>query len=134
VPAGDQLGHPDRRLVGLGAGGQQQHLAQRLGQRPGQPPRQVHHGPAEHAAEQVVQGADLAPDGLDDGRMRVAEDGAHLARREIEQPPPTGGEDEAALGALDDLRHESTRAGVADEVTIGVGPERVSHGTTLGTR
>ena len=38
----------------------------------------------------------------------------------------TLGVDEAAFGTLDDLRYETSRAGVADQVTLGVGPEGVA--------
>ena len=57
VPAGDELGHPQRGLVGLRAGRQQQRLLQRRGQRLGQPPRQVDDRAREHPAEEVVERA-----------------------------------------------------------------------------
>jgi hypothetical protein len=133
VPAGDQFRHADGRLVGLRAGGQQQHLAQRLGQRLGEPSREVHHRPAEHAAEQVIKGGRLPLDRLHDRRVGMPEDGAHLPGREVEEPTTVGGVHEAALGPFDDLRNEAAGAGVAHEMTFDIGPEGVGHALTLGT-
>ena len=84
VAAGGELGHLERRLVGLGSRRQQQHLAQRLGQGRGQPPGEVHDRPAQHAAVEVVERRDRLGDGADDVRVRVAEDRAHLPRGEVE--------------------------------------------------
>ena len=123
VFAGDELGHPDGRFVRLGAGGQQQRLVQRFWQRPGQAAGQVHHRAAEHAAEQVVELGRLPRDGGDDLRVRVAQDRAHLAGGEVEDPAAVLGEQEAPGGVVDDLAGERAGAGVADQVPVGVGPE-----------
>ena len=121
--AGDELGHPDGRLVRLGPGGQQQRLVQRLRQCLGQTAGQVDDGAAEHAAEQVVELGCLPRDGGDDLRVRVAEDRAHLAGGEVEDLAAVLGEQEAAGGMVDDLAGERAGAGVADQVPVGVGPE-----------
>ena len=99
MPAGDELGHPHRGLVRLGAGGQQHRLLQRRGQRLGQPPGEVEDRAAQHAAVEVVEAADLLADGGDDLRVGVPEDRAHLAGGEVEQLAPVLGEHRAALGA-----------------------------------
>ena len=49
----------------------------------------------------------LPLDGRDNIGMGVAEHCAHLPRGEIEDGPPVGIVDEAALGALDDDRLEA---------------------------
>jgi len=126
--AGDELGHPDRRFVRLGAGGQQQRLLQRFRQALGEPAGQVDDGTAEHAAEQVVELGRLPRDGGHDLRVRVAEDRAHLAGGEVEDLPAVLGEQETPGGVVDDLAGERAGPGVADEVPVGVGPERVASG------
>src|SRR4051794_5053587 len=53
--------------------------------------------------------------------MRVPEDRAHLARGEVEDPPPVGAVEHRALRALDD--HGHPRWVVTDDVALDVGPE-----------
>ena len=86
MPAGDELGHPQRGLVGLGAGRQQQHLAQRVRQRLRRAAATARRPGGE---SMPLNRWSSVPAGLahgrDDRRVRVAEDRAHLARREVEQ-------------------------------------------------
>ena len=114
VFAGDELGHPDRRLVGLRAGAQQQHLVEGLGQGVRQAGRQFQNRGRDHPAEQVIELADLPGDGRDDVGMRVPEDRRHLTRGEVEQLSSVGGVDPAARRPDDHLRREP--AAVADEI------------------
>ena len=125
VFAGDELGHPDGRLVRLGAGRQQQRLLQGFWQCLGQPACQVDDGAAEHAAEEVVELRRLPRDGGDDLRMRVAEDRAHLARGEVENLAAVLGEQEAPGRMVNDLAGERASAGIADQMPVGVGPEGI---------
>ncbi|MEH3077319.1 MAG: hypothetical protein PGN11_11685 [Quadrisphaera sp.] len=118
VAAGDELGHPQRRLVGLGSGGEQQRLVERCGQRGGQPLGQLDDGPAQHAGVEVVELADLAAHGGHDLRVGVAEDRAHLPGGEVEQLVAAGGDQRGACRALHELRAEAAAAGVADQVLL----------------
>jgi hypothetical protein len=132
VAAGDELGHPQRRLVGLRAGAEQERLLQGRRQALGEPPRQVDHRAAEHRAEQVIQRARGLAQRGHDRRVRVPEDRAHLARREIEQAPPVGRVQPAALRAIHDDRYE--RRVVAHDVAVDVVPELLIEALRGGER
>src|SRR5262252_4895932 len=58
---------------------------------------------------------------LDDLGMTVTQDGAHLARGEIENSPAVGIGEVVALGARGDHRREG--AAIANQVRLGLGPE-----------
>src|SRR5260221_12890194 len=53
--------------------------------------------------------------------MAVPQDGAHLARREVEDPAAIGIAEPVALGTLGDQRRE--RAAIAHEMGVGFRPE-----------
>src|SRR4029077_2141556 len=61
-------------------------------------------------------------------------DRAHLAGGEVEDLAAILGEQEAPGGMVDDLPGERARAGVADQVPVGVGPESVVGGKRGGGR
>ena len=63
----------------------------------------------------MVESPDHLGDHGDDLRVRVSEDGAHLAAREVEHTTPRGILDEGAVGSLGDERRP--RRPVAHEVT-----------------
>src|ERR1700730_18541046 len=69
----------------------------------------------------MVEFAHRAPHYLDDLGMAVADNGAHLAGAEIENPPPVGIPHEAALGTLDDEGCEI--APVAHQMGVRLLPE-----------
>ena len=127
VPAGDELGHPQRGLVRLGPGRQEHGLLQRRGQRLDEPPGEVEDRAAQHPAVEVVESADLLAHGRDDVRVRVAEDRAHLARGEVEQLAPVLGEHPAALGPVDDPGAEGRVTRVVDQMPLS-GRRVVQHG------
>ncbi len=120
--AGHQLGDPDRGLVGLAAG-RQQHRLREIRHQGGQRFGEVDHGGRYHRGEQVVQPADMVAHGGDDLRVAVAEDRAHLAGGEVENPAAVGVVQEGALGAHRDEGHEVPA--VAHQVAVGAAPEAV---------
>ena len=81
--AGDDLRHLEGGLVGLGAGGEQQHLRQAGHQRT-EHLGQVDDRAGQHSGVQVVEPADEVAHDIDDLRVRMAEDRAHLPAREVE--------------------------------------------------
>ena len=133
--AGHQFGDPDRRLVRL-APGRQQHCARQAGRQAGEPPCQIDHWLAEHGGEQVHQPSSALPNGRGNLRMRVTQDGAHLAGGEIQHATPGLIVDERALRPVGKERHELPT--IAQQVTSGVGRHGVGHvrphsgGATLG--
>ncbi len=81
--AGNQLCQTDGSLVGFCPGGQEQHLFQ-TGHKRSEALRKVDDRAGQHAAEQVVELADLLAHGAYDIRMGMPQDGTHLTGREIE--------------------------------------------------
>ena len=65
----------------------------------------------------MVEAADHLRDDVDDLRVGVPEDGAHLAAGEVEHPPPGGVLDERARRPLGDERRP--RRPVAHQVPLG---------------
>ena len=108
------LGQSQRRLVGLGARRQQQHLVQ-SGRQTGECLGEVDDRSRQHPGEEVVEPADHLGDDRHDLGMGVPEDRAHLATREVEHAPPGRILDERARGPLGDERRE--RRAVAHEMT-----------------
>ena len=100
--AGDQFRDLQRRLVRLAAGGQQQHFRQARHQ-PGQSLREIDDRRAEHRGEEMIETPDAVAHGGHDLRVRMPEDRAHLAGREVQHAPPLGVVEERALGPH---RHE----------------------------
>ena len=136
VPARVELGQPQRGLVGLAAGGEEHRPRERRRQHGHQLARQLGHVAREEAAEQVHGPvARLAHRG-EQRRMPVAERGAHLARREVEDPAAVLGRQPAALRALHEEVRE--RAAVADQQVAagagiaprGAGAGRGGHGSS----
>ncbi len=109
-----QLGHLDRRFVAFAAGIDEQRLRERLGDDLRERLGKLHDAARDHAGEQMQRGVAALFDGGDDVRMVVADGGAHLARREVEDLPALRVEDVAALRLLDDL--VVGVAAVADQV------------------
>jgi hypothetical protein len=66
------------RLVHFRAGREQDDLVE-TGRQFCKAPRQIDHRAGQHAAEQVIEAGDLRLDGGNDPRMRMPEDGTHLA-------------------------------------------------------
>ncbi len=78
-------------------------------------------------------GVEPLADRFEDPRMVVAERGADLARREVEDPPPIGGLDPGALGPRDGEGREAAR--VPDEKALAlVVHERESKRPRAGAR
>src|SRR5260370_42615221 len=69
----------------------------------------------------MVELADIVARHGDDFGMTVPEDGAHLARGEVEDPADIGVGEPVALGALGNQRCEG--AAIAHEMRIGFRPE-----------
>src|SRR5260370_5212965 len=69
----------------------------------------------------MIKFADVMARHGDDLGMAVAQDGAHLARGEVEDLAAVGVGEPVALGALGDQRREG--AAVAHEMGVGFGPE-----------
>ena len=116
VTAGRELGHADRRLVGLAAGVQQQHLLQLRRQQRGKLAAQLDHLRRQDPAEQMQRALAAARDRGDDVRMVVAERRAHLAGGEVEDAPAAVVVDVRALRPFDEERREV--ADVADHVVL----------------
>ncbi len=108
------LRHPQRRLVRLGAGRQQQHAVE-TGRERRQGLGQVDHRSRQHPGEEVVQPADHVGDDLHDLRMGVSEHRTHLPAREVEHATAGGVLDEGACRPIGDERRE--RRAVPHEVT-----------------
>jgi hypothetical protein len=122
VAAGHQLGQPDGGLVRFRAGAEEDRARQRLGQDLRHGLGKPHDGPRQHTGEQMRQVAGRVRDRLDDLGVAVAENGAHLARGEIEDGAAFGIVDIAAPGVLDDDGREL--AAVAHQVGLRRAPER----------
>ena len=116
MAAGRELGHPQRRLVGLAAGVEQDHLLQLGRQQRCELAAELHDLGCHHPAEQVDRALAAAPDRGDHGRVIVTERRAHLARGEVEDPPAGIVVDVGALGALDEERRKI--ADVTDHVAL----------------
>src|SRR6476646_753406 len=84
VPAGVELRHFHRGLVGLRTSSQQENPAQRLGQCRRKSGRQVEHWTAEHPAEQVVKRRHRTSYGSHNIGMPMAKNGTHLPGCEIQ--------------------------------------------------
>ncbi len=119
--AGGELGHPQGRLVGLRARGEQQGPFEVARSQPGQLRGEIDDGAAQHAAEQVIEVPDVMGRHRGDLGVAVTQDGAHLTGGEVEDLPAIGVDDEAALGPFDD--HGREGAAVPHEVAARAGPE-----------
>ena len=81
----------------------------------------------------MVQPADHLPDDLDDRRMRVPKDRAHLAAGEVQHGAARSVIDVRTGRTLSDERQEISRAAVADQVAGGashigpLGDEGITH-------
>ena len=108
------LRQPQRSLVRLRSGRQQQHLVERWRQ-PGKRLGEIDHRPRQHPREQVIEATDHLGHHLHDLRVRMPQHGAHLTTREVEHPPPAGVLHERARRPLCDERRP--RRAVAHEMT-----------------
>jgi hypothetical protein len=88
-------------FVRLAAGAERKDLRKRLRKDAGEIAREVQDRAGEQARMEVVELDDAPPDHVDDLRMRVAEDRAHLARCEVEDGPPLAIVDVGARRTLD---------------------------------
>jgi hypothetical protein len=86
--AGEFLGQAQRRFVALAAGIEKDQLGQAARQQRRHASGECCDRRRQHAAEQVQHLAAALFDRSDDGRMIVAERGAHLARGKIEDARP----------------------------------------------
>ncbi len=116
VAAGRELGHAQRRLVGFAAGVEQDHLLQLRRQQGCQLAAELDHLRRQQPAEQMDRPLAAAADRGDHGGMVVAERRAHLARREVEDPPAAVVVDIGPLRTLDEERRKV--ADVADHVAL----------------
>ena len=116
VAAARELGHADRRLVGLAAGVEEDHLLQLRRQQGGELAAELDHLGRQHPAEQMERALAAALDRSHHGRMVVAERRAHLARGEVEQPPSAVVVEVGALRPLDEEPRKV--ADIADHVTL----------------
>jgi hypothetical protein len=122
VAAGVELREAQRGLVRLAAGGEEHRAGERRGQQRHQLAGELGDVAREEAAEQVHGAPAGVAHRVEDGRVAVAERGAHLAGGEVEQLAPVLGGEPAALRALDEEVGEVP--GVADQV-IAAGAESV---------
>ena len=113
--AGHDLGQFQGRLVGLRPGCQQQHLRQARRQ-PAERLGEIDHRPRQHPGEEVIEAADHLRHDRDDLGVRVAQDRAHLAAREVEHLAPCGVLDERSGRPLGDER--GPRRPVPNEVAL----------------
>ena len=123
VAARRRLGHAQRGFVRFAARRQQQHAAELARRQLGQLLREVDHRPRQELAVEMHEFAGLLADHRGDLGMAVAEDRAHLPRREIEDAAAVGGGHEGALRLVDDHRLEVVA--VAHEMAIGARPQCV---------
>jgi hypothetical protein len=130
VAAGVQLGEAQRGLVGLAAGREEHRPRERLGQQRHELAGEVGDVAREEGAEEVHDPPARLAHRLGDRRVTVAERRAHLAGREVQDPPPVLGGEPAALGVLDEQVGEV--AAVADEVAVEAFGERFPPGVAAG--
>src|ERR1700751_1151222 len=119
-PAGDEFRELDRRLIGLATGGQQHDFWQ-LRHQPGQSLGEIDHRPAQHRGEQVVEPPNAVAYRCDDLGMRMAEQGTHLTRGEVQYAAASIIVEKRALGPN---RHEIYElAAIFEQVTPSACPK-----------
>src|SRR5438105_2378108 len=97
---------------------------------PGQSLGEIDHRPAQHRGEQVIEPSDAVAYCCDNLAMRMAEQGTHLARGEVQYAPASIIVEKRALGPN---RHEIDElAAIFEQVTPNACPKlRIGRNGTL---
>ena len=125
----DRLGELDGRFVGFSAGRQQHDLGQ-VRRLLGQLLRKTDDRLGDHGRVEMVERAGCLPDRGDDFRVAMAENRAHLSRREVEHPRAVLIVQIAAAGTD---RHEAREvAAEAKKMPVGTNPDAAAHTVDIG--